>query len=226
MTLQAVVFDLFGTLVEYKHERLDQDYRQTYRLVAEAAPAVTYEEFLACWGRVFSDWDVRSRQTGREFSMQQVSASYLESVGVRDTSLIEPLSLAYINEWSAAVSPVNGVSSLLASMSRHYKLALITNTHYSPMVHRILDDMAITNLFEVITTSVDFGQPKPEPAIFEYSLSQLEVPPGEAVYVGDNFVADYQGSQAVGMRSILIGSSARVPRLHQAPSVLDLPRLI
>ena len=50
--------------------------------------------------------------------------------------------------------------------------------------------------------SADIGYVKPDARPFEALLSQLELAPSQCIYIGDNWLADVQGSKRAGMYSI------------------------
>jgi putative hydrolase of the HAD superfamily len=69
--------------------------------------------------------------------------------------------------------------------------------------------------FHSVVTSVEHGKRKPSPVIFLDALSQSQGRVEEAIYVGDSYVADYQGAAAAGMRCLLLD-----PRgIHPVPDV-------
>jgi putative hydrolase of the HAD superfamily len=67
---------------------------------------------------------------------------------------------------------------------------------------------------------------KPSPAIYAEAFARLGITAGDAVFVGDNPVADYAGPVAMGMRAFLVDPAARhaaVPAAHRIDSVFALP---
>ena len=74
-----------------------------------------------------------------------------------------------------------------------------------------------------------YGKTKPHPTIFRYALEQLDVPPEDAVMVGDSVEDDVEGARAVGMRAFLIDREGRFPEredklddLRALPAALGL----
>jgi FMN phosphatase YigB (HAD superfamily) len=71
-------------------------------------------------------------------------------------------------------------------------------------------------VFESITISGDVGYAKPHAKPFEVMLSQLGLSPAECVYIGDNWLADVQGSKRIGMYAILTTQYATYERFDPA----------
>ncbi len=221
-----MLFDLFGTLVHYDAGRVSQSFPETYQFLqglTGPTESPDYNSFLAQTERVFGELDAWSQAERREFSMQDFAKRLLRELGVEATSnLLDQFSDLYTKEWSADVTAVTGVHAFLSRCAKKFTTGVITNTHYEPMVTKLLAGKSLKP-FEIVTTSVTHGRPKPHADIFLDTLASLGIPPGEAVYVGDNYRADYLGATQAGLICYLIGQHARVPREFQIPTVLDLP---
>lgn len=61
--------------------------------------------------------------------------------------------------------------------------------------------LGIEQYFSSILVSEWEGMSKPQPEIFEKSVSDLGVLPSESLYVGDHPKNDIKGAQAVGMKA-------------------------
>jgi putative hydrolase of the HAD superfamily len=61
--------------------------------------------------------------------------------------------------------------------------------------------------FDVIVDSHFEGVEKPDPEIFRRALARLEVPAARAVFVGDIWSIDVEGSRAAGLRPILMDAT-------------------
>ena len=52
-----ILFDFFGTLVDYSPSHTEQGYEQSYSLVQAAGADLDYDRFLTLWSGVFSELD-------------------------------------------------------------------------------------------------------------------------------------------------------------------------
>ena len=59
-------------------------------------------------------------------------------------------------------------------------------------------------LFEHILIAGEFGVAKPDPSVFNHTLTQLKVTADDAWMVGDNLYADVRGAQAVGIYGVWV----------------------
>lgn len=77
-----------------------------------------------------------------------------------------------------------GVLDLIRQLQGHYKLAVLSNS--PPGLAEWLADWQILDLFDVVVCSGDEGMTKPDPAIFEPTLTRLGIVPGEGVFIDDD----------------------------------------
>jgi putative hydrolase of the HAD superfamily len=222
--VQGVLFDFFGTLVNYDSNRTSQTYHKTFEMLVSLGVCQCYEVFLETADKLFGRFIEESRITRIEFSMQQVLNRLMDEFDVPVTpGQLDKLAESYTREWAQSVVPINGAKRFLSNLGREYRLGLITNTHYAPMIDRLMIEMEIRDLFDLVLTSVDYGKPKPHPELFHNALDAMGLAASDAVYIGDSYQADYQGATGVGMECYIVGKHARVPIEFQIPTVLDLP---
>ncbi len=77
-----------------------------------------------------------------------------------------------------------GVLDLIRQLHGHYKLAVLSNS--PPGLEEWLADWEILGLFDVVVCSGDEGVTKPDPAIFELTLTRLGIVPEEGVFIDDD----------------------------------------
>ncbi len=218
----CVLFDLFGTLVEYEAALSQHDLTLAAGALAKRLDREVHAgELHDAWDRAFKVVEGQAANAGREFHMEEAGVLVARDFGLQE-DVTEQLVAEFIDDWSSRIVPIPGAAGLLGRLAGHYRLGLITNTHYPPMVDELLARMDIAELFETVVMSVTFGRPKPDPAIFSHTLDKMALTASEVVYVGDSFENDYQGARAAGIDCYLIGNHARVPRQRQLRSILDL----
>ena len=76
------------------------------------------------------------------------------------------------------------VVKLIRDLKAKYRVALISNAD-AVFLRKELQERGLTELFDEIFISSELGMIKPEPEIFEYATSKLEVQPHEVILVDD-----------------------------------------
>jgi putative hydrolase of the HAD superfamily len=151
-------------------------------------------------------FEVRSQLDHREFSMVEVATPFLTPLLGRmpgGEEVAEFVSV-YIEEWNGGVYHIEGMADWLTGLARDYRLVIVSNTHEADLVPGHLRRMGIVGLFDLIVLSVQVGWRKPHPEIYTAAMDRLRLKPENAVFVGDNYLADYVGPSQAGIRAYVI----------------------
>jgi FMN phosphatase YigB (HAD superfamily) len=212
-SFDAVLFDLFDTLVLFERDRLPEvqvngrtirsTAGQLHRTLAALVEGITLEAFV---DSLFWSWQEAERIRGathREVGAPERFAMLFRRLGIEPADLppetIPALLTIHMHELSrAVVFPVHH-RALLADLRCRYRLALVSNFDYTPTARLILEREGIRELFDSVVVSADVGWRKPDAAIFDAALRDLATPAPRALFVGDRVDLDVVGAQAVGM---------------------------
>ena len=96
---------------------------------------------------------------------------------------------------------VDGTREALLDLQRLYRLGVISNSDGS--MANLLADVGLGDCFERVIDSTCFGVEKPDPRIFHHAAAELNVAPGDCVYVGDVYSIDYVGAKNAGFDAVL-----------------------
>jgi len=97
------------------------------------------------------------------------------------------------------------LSTLAVLQERGFQLGVVTNRHWGgKLFQEDLQTLGLLNYFDPrhMAISVDLGIRKPNPAIFLHVLNALNIPPGEAVMVGDSLLSDIVGGKMLNIFTI------------------------
>jgi putative hydrolase of the HAD superfamily len=102
------------------------------------------------------------------------------------------------------ISLIDGAQHVLSELKRAgFLLGLVTNTS---LPHSIVVEefqrLSLYDYFDTVVCSSEIVFRKPDVAMFEVALRELQVVPKEAMFVGDNYRADVAGAKKVGMKAI------------------------
>lgn len=191
MPTRAVIFDLYGTLID---DAPPEDYE---RFLAETAQAIGAdpEGFRVAW-----EGNDIARYTG---SIDACFTSICADLGVVDFR--PALNLRLERMRSLLVPRSDALPTLRELRKRGLRLGMISNA--SSEVSALWDETVLAPLFDAAFFSADEGMMKPDPRLYRRMAGALEVEPADCVFVGDGAYRELQGAQAVGMTAVLI----RVP---------------
>jgi putative hydrolase of the HAD superfamily len=228
--MKAVLFDFFGTLVNYSDSRTEQGYIQTHNLLSKAGIHLSYEHFLKEWSHSHERYDRYSVETGLEYNMEDVSGHFFERHAPEHlySGLPRKLWRSFIDEWASGIRRIDGVPEFLRRISSTLRVGVVSNTHCEELVHDQLKRAGIHQFVHLVVTSVSHGRPKPHPSIFMSALEGIGCAAHETLFVGDSYAADYQGATGVGMPALLIapGGHSLAPASDVISSVLEVESYI
>jgi len=125
------------------------------------------------------------------------SKLFLEMLDL-NSSLWEDINALYVERYPMVYAPVPGVQHVVEKLSRGFKLGVVSNG-FPDVQYRKLDGLGIRDRFGCIVLSEEVGLNKPDPEIFKYAASFLNVQPSVCLYVGDLFEMDVVGAKGAGM---------------------------
>lgn len=145
----------------------------------------------------------------------------------------------------ADVVVIGGAEELLTyeAMNRAFRmlmngailLAMHKNLYWKTSAGLQLDSGPYVSALEMASGKQAIVLGKPDAAIFEQALLNMNVAPHEAIMVGDDIQNDIAAAQRVGMRAVLVGTgkhradSPLLATVHPdaiLPSIVDLPHYL
>lgn len=219
-----VFFDFFGTLVDYD-PAVHPTPNAPLAFARRAGLEISEDASNAHWQKAWDELTAVADRTGREFSMQQVVQRYWHSIGSPspDADCADALITAYLDAWTAKITPAGHAFDCIADLASDYTLAIVSNTHDSRLVPRLARQFGLHDAISRIVASVDVGWRKPHPMLFRAALRELEVPARNVAFVGDDWTADVEGARRVGMSAIYVGSPTEE---RQAVALEEVPQIV
>jgi putative hydrolase of the HAD superfamily len=197
----AVVFDLWGTLIESDEFSTSKGNARLLELAGSDAPR---DALLAYEAGIVRDAERREDESHIEYTRQSLQRLLNDRFGIHS-----PLSLAE-QEWeywssSMCIRLIDGVPGMLDDLARRsIRRAVISNSSFTAdTIRRTLADLGVADRFEFVVSSADYGVRKPHKAIFEAALARLGLEPDETWFAGDNVAYDLQGGLGAGMFTVL-----------------------
>jgi putative hydrolase of the HAD superfamily len=210
--IRAVIFDLWDTLIDFDPVigRAFQD-RVAERLGRDP------DELATLWVE------------GRARRESGPLRDYLLELGAEEDAA-EELAALRLESTRPLLKPRPGALETLAELRRRgYLLGLITVC--SEEVEELWEETPFAGLFDATVFSCSAGVRKPDSRIYRLALDELEVDPGEAIFVGDGANDELAGAERVGMRAVLIHRAGEEPqwdelRDWQGPRITTIPQVL
>jgi FMN phosphatase YigB (HAD superfamily) len=235
---RAVVFDLFGTLLDFDPERLpamDVDGRRVRStvpryeaLVARYAPGVAAGEFSTVLREVTEAVHRAHRTTLVETPSRARFRLVLERVGCAADRLEEAaavLSRAHHAAIAAATIFPESRRAVLAAAAARGPVALVSNFDDTASGFAILARHGILPSLAAVVVSEAVGFRKPHPVPLATALATLGLSADEVLMVGDSYDADVGVASALGADAAWIDPARAGPPAGKPPPRYVLERL-
>jgi putative hydrolase of the HAD superfamily len=202
MHFQAVLFDLFGTIVlPFASERF-------HRSLAEMADAVKADR--AEFRRMWIEETVRDRSTGCFPTIEANVLHICRALGIepRSEELADAAKIREAFTREILIPRPDAVSTMRALRSAGLRLALVSDC--SSEVPRLWPGTPFAALIDAPVFSCSTGTKKPDPRIYRMAVDTLGVSADRCIYVGDGFSNELTGAATLGMHPLLIAPPGEV----------------
>ena len=206
---RAIIFDFIGTLTNVKNYSLEESKTKLHRAIADAGFDISLEKFLGAYTLAHEKYRVVRYEKLVEVTNAVWVSEALNSLGFKTTSQDSRIRLAvnvFFEDYLNSLELRLCAKKLLENVSRDYRLGLVSNFTYAPVIYAGLRKLGIDQFFNAILVSEDVSWRKPNIKIFEETLRRLEAKAEETVYVGDSPFEDIKGAKAMMMRAIFVPS--------------------
>jgi putative hydrolase of the HAD superfamily len=208
--MKAVLFDLGHTLIDYYCDWKGPEARAVARvqdLLAKNSPAeIDSVEFTSYLSTLLVATRERKAREMVEVPLVDLMGQCLDRYGCLEEDLLLDTLEIFYGVLQEERKPVPGAKELLERLREQgLSIGLVSDVAWGLPSEFPLRDMKLLGLeefFDDMVFSTDVGLRKPHPKVFKIALSNLQVAPEEAVFIGNSLRADIKGALGVGMRTV------------------------
>ena len=199
MKYDAVIFDLFGTLIDnYPWAESNKNLEQ---MASELS--VPPDDFTASWHAAFDE-----RMKGVFKDYQACIRHICQQLGVQapDNKVELAAGIRFKMNKREVISPREGAVEVLTYLiSNGCRTGLISDC--STETTLVWKDSPLSGLIDEVVFSCLAGTKKPDPRIYQMAIENLGVRPEACIYVADGIGQELLGASKLGMHAVQI----RVP---------------
>jgi len=211
MAIKAILFDLYGTLIDIE---TDESMEGIYRTIAH---------YLTYHGINLHRWEVRDRyyrimkqqkeacgEAYPEIDVEAIWNEFLMQEGIRSSlhrgQQAKVIAHIYRGVSRNRLQLYPDVKRVLDELQKKYRLALISDAQSCYALPEI-QAVGLENYFESIVISSLHGFRKPDARLFQQTLDDMKLEPAEVIWVGNDMFRDIYGAQALGIKNIFVDSN-------------------
>jgi putative hydrolase of the HAD superfamily len=207
MKFKAIIFDLFGTLVDDFGSSVGQMHHEM-----AAALAVPYEQFMQVWGQTAKMRIIGAFETV-EANIKYVCDIIKISPTAEQLEKAVEIRMKYIRQ---ALQPrPDAISTVSELKNKGYRIGLLSNC--SIEIPILWQETAFADLFDTTIFSSRERLKKPDARIFNLACDRLGTMPACCLYIADGEDHELKAAASVGLHPVLIRTSLQKNRgeLHQ-----------
>lgn len=173
--IKAIIYDCDGVLID------SRDSNEAY-----------YNHILEHFGQPpLTDEHLRMIQF---LTAGEVMAHVFDGTGLLDEALNYEKTLGN-NRFIPIIRVEPNIREVLMHLRQNYRTAIATNRGKS--LRPLLAFHGLTSMFDMVVSSYDVSQPKPDPECLNIILKHFRLMPEEALYIGDNEIDQVLCERAV-----------------------------
>ncbi len=211
--IKAVIFDFIGTLTNVRGYSLEASRAvskmKLHIAIGKAGFTVDAKGFSKAYTQAYEKYHIIRYEKLVEVTNAVWISEALNNLGYEttpDDSRVKTAINISFEDYLNSLELRPCAKSILKKLSTNYKLGLVSNFTYTPIIYAGLRKLGINQFFNAILVSHEVGWRKPHPKIFNEALKRLRVPTHETVYVGGSPLEDIKGAKATGMKTIFVSS--------------------
>ncbi|QXE01011.1 HAD family hydrolase [Terribacillus sp. DMT04] len=191
--MKAILFDLDGTI----HDRqttlqrfLEDQYNKFQNDLAGVDLSAFKEAFVALDQHGYVEKPIVYKELLIQFAL--------------DTNLEPALTADYFDRVAQFAVAYPDALETLQELSMSYTLGIVTNGP-ALLQQQVIEQLGLYWHCQSLVISEAVGLKKPDPAIFEMALAEVEARASETFFVGDHIENDVIGSRNAGLQPVLFG---------------------
>ncbi len=194
--ITTIVFDLGGVLYNVEYSMVEQEFSALSKNGASngsttkngAKKAVTYTRQTQ--PKIFTEYEIGAISTEQFYD------------GLRRDLSLEADDATLASAWNAMLLGVYpGRNALVWRLKQKYRLAMLSNTNDVHIQHVKPECQELFSLFDKLFFSYELGMRKPEAAIFQKVLQEMDCKPHEVLFVDDSH-QHIEAARALGIQTL------------------------
>jgi len=224
--IKAIGFDLFNTLITIEPPALKEALGRLVHSLKQSGFILEEEQFKESHKEAAVRHLEECKQDGRETHNRFWISSALGNHGYEvmpDDSRIADAVEAYFTAFYDYSRLIPGTKEMLGKVRATYRLGMLTNFTHGPAARKIIGQLGLNPLFDVILISGEIGFRKPNPLVFQELCGHLGVLETQIMHVGDDPEADILGALNAGIQPVWVVHGAGAPFRNPFPQEPALP---
>lgn len=208
--IRAVIFDCYSTLIDIKtSEEKEEVYNYLSLYLQYYGSKMDAEGLKTALDAERRQYLQSQKERYPEIDLEIVFSNILKKEGLNNPFLAESCCklLRVLSRERFQLFP-DSLPVLEEMKKGGYPMAVVSDAQ-KVFYREEGEILRLNRFFDCIVVSTHFGFRKPDPRLFTVACTLLDVPPAEAVYIGNDPEMDVKGAKQIGMQAILLDREAK-----------------
>jgi putative hydrolase of the HAD superfamily len=209
MNIKYIFFDCMETLIDMEELPNSKDY------AIWSFEGSGWESYWGTFEEYFRDYEnareaiKRSLPEHKEYNLIErfwriALLKFPNKTGVEIENITQLLFKNYWHNYKSRCYIKKDVKDTLSYLKVKYKLGVVSNFMVSGGIEELLHEHNISDYFDFIITSINIGWRKPHFEIYNRAILESQVSLDQIIFIGDDYLCDYEGAGRAGLKSILL----------------------
>lgn len=209
MRVEAVLFDLFNTLVLLENDETFYmpSLKKLHDFLVKKDINISFEDFTRVYfdvrDKLYQEANKSLKEPHFNVRVSQTLQKLGYSLGVSNP-IVVGAAQAFTDEFRKYIRLDDDALYVLKRLYGKYKLGIVSNLAIPELVSKLLLEFGLSRFFGVVVISGAINKRKPSPEVFEGALKTLGVEASRAIFVGDTLDIDIRGAKSAGLKAVLI----------------------
>jgi len=206
-SLGCILFDCMETIVDVKIKPdIRLSCKWTYYDSEYESLWDSFDSFVESYetAKNYLDGKHRKYEEYSLFDRFMFMVRQVDTKGHETETIVNALSNNYWKNYKRNCFVHDSVKSTLLELSGKFRLGIVSNFMVNGGVEELLEIHGISKYFDFIITSIKVGWKKPSEKIYAAALDAAKVPKEQVLFVGDDYICDYEAPLKYGFDAILL----------------------
>lgn len=202
---KAVIFDIYGTLIDIKTDEYDPSvYSTLSRYLSYHSVRVSPEEIKKFYFEMIEQQMKKTVELYPEVDIFDIFHALMHKFGNKSypQRVVTDISMLFRSLTIRHFGLFPGLYDALVPICEQYKTAIVSDAQWV-FTEAEIEILGLDQFFRTRVLSSRYRFKKPDVRLFEMAMERLKVNPEDAIYIGDNPRKDLIGAKKAGMKFIL-----------------------
>lgn len=218
MAIKAVLFDLYGTLINIRTDEADiTTYEILSRYLKYHLVFISPDQLKNTYFEMVRRYLSQNKEPYPEVDVYKVFFDIMHSFGREryPSKVVTDVSMLFRSLTIRRFEPFEDIYDVLSLICKKFKTALISDAQWV-FTEPEIKMLGLERFFKYRFLSSKYGYKKPDKRLFYIAMKKLGIRPDEAVYIGDNPSRDLVGAKSSGMKFLLFRNDCKAYNGYEA----------